>query len=70
MSDAGTLRKLDVRVLRHNLMGDVTRCHGEVTATRVDGGKGLVEVHVWAENQRGERTADGTATVELPRSDR
>jgi acyl dehydratase len=67
MSDAGTLRKLDVRVLRHNLMGDVTRCNGEVTGTRVEGEHGLVDLHVWADNQRGERTADGTATVELPR---
>jgi acyl dehydratase len=66
MSDAGRLRKLNVRVLRHNLMGDVTRCHGKVAATRVDDGRGLVELSLWSDNQRGERTADGTALVELP----
>jgi acyl dehydratase len=62
MGDDGWLSKLDVRVLRHNLMGDVTRCHGEVTA--VNGG--TVDIRLWAENQRGETTAAGTAVVELP----
>lgn len=66
MGDSGDLRKLNVRVLRHNLMGDVTRCHGEVTGTRLEDGRGLVDLSLWAENQRGERSADGTAVVELP----
>lgn len=61
----GFLRRLNVQVRRFNLVGDLTRCHGTVTGTRqVDDGW-LVELSVWAENQRGERTAFGTAEVRL-----
>jgi acyl dehydratase len=70
MGDEGFLRKLNARVLRHNLMGDVTWCRGEVVDTRVEDGAGLVELALRAENQRGELTADGTAIVEVPRRDR
>lgn len=31
-----------------------------------DDGRGLIDLDVWAEDQRGERTANGVATVELP----
>jgi hypothetical protein len=47
-------------------VGDLTRCKGVVTAKRVEDGKHLVDADIWAENQREERTAMGTATVELP----
>ena len=70
MGDDGFLRKLNARVLRHNLMGDVTWCRGEVVDTRVEDGAGLVELALRAENQRGELTADGTAIVEVPRRSR
>lgn len=70
MGDDGTLRALSARVLRHNLMGDVTRCAGKVTDKRLDGDRGLVDVDLWADNQRGERSAAGSATIELPRPKR
>jgi acyl dehydratase len=70
MGDNGFLRKLNARVLRHNLMGDVTWCRGEVVDARVEDGAGLVELALRAENQRGELTADGTAIVEVPRRSR
>ena len=67
MGDDGRLRVLNTRVLRHNLMGDATWCRGEIVATRVEDGAGLVELALRAENQRGELTAEGTAIVEVPR---
>ena len=70
MGDDGFLRRLNARVLRHNLMGDVTWCRGEVVDMRVEDGTGLVELALRAENQRGELTADGTAIVEVPRRSR
>lgn len=63
MGDDGVLRRLTVQVLRHNLIGDTTWCRGEVTA-REPGG--AVRLALRAENQRGELTAAGTATVILP----
>ena len=70
MGNDGFLRRLNARVLRHNLMGDVTWCRGEIVSTRVEDGAGIVELALRAENQRGELTADGTAIVEVPRRNR
>jgi len=39
---------------------------GVVTAKRIEDGQHLVDCDIWAENQRGERTALGSATVALP----
>jgi acyl dehydratase len=65
MGDQGVLRRLNVQVLRHNLIGDTTWCRGAVTGKREDG---VVELALRAENQRGETTAAGTAEVWLPRN--
>lgn len=63
MGNDGVLRRLNVQVLRHNLIGDTTWCRGEVTA-REPGG--LVQLSLHAHNQREETIAAGTATVRLP----
>ena len=60
----GFLRTLNVQIRRFNLIGDLTRCHGRITQVRgSSGGDTVVKVEVWADNQRGERTAFGTAEV-------
>lgn len=63
--DDGFLRQLHVQVRRFNMVGDLTTCRGIVTA-KTSTPQRLVHCEVWAENQRGERTAFGTAAVELP----
>ncbi len=67
MGDRGQLRRLNVQVRRHNLIGDVTRCRGVVTGKTDDEDEALVQLELHAVNQRGEITAGGTATVTLPR---
>jgi acyl dehydratase len=64
MGDAGFLRRLTVKVLRHNLIGDTTWCRGRVTGTAPDG---AVTLEIDGTNQRGETIAAGTAEVLLPR---
>jgi acyl dehydratase len=64
MGDASVLRRLNVQVMRHNLIGDTTWCRGQVTGKHADG---AVVLALRAENQRGETTAIGTAEVVLPR---
>ena len=64
--DLGFTRRLNGRVTRPNLVGDLTRMHGEVTAKRIDKGETLVDIAWWGENQRGERNCDGTAVIRLP----
>ncbi len=71
MGDDGELRRLSAQVRRHNLIGDVTWCRGTVTGKREeDDGLALADVDLTAENQRGEVTAKGSATVALPRRSR
>lgn len=67
--DRGFTRRLHGRVTRPNLVGDLTRMHGEVTGKRKEAGEALVDIRWWGENQRGERNCDGTAVVCLPSRD-
>jgi acyl dehydratase len=66
VGDAGFVRMLDVKLRRPNIFGDVSWCRGKVTGKRVEDGIHLVDLDVHVENQLGETTAGGTATVELP----
>jgi acyl dehydratase len=63
IGDAGFLRRLNVRVLRHNLIGDTTWCRGTVSGKEPGG---VVHLALRADNQRGETTASGSATAVLP----
>lgn len=64
----GTVRKLGVRFVALVRLDDVITCTGTVVARRPakDGqGQNLVELEVWAENQRGEKVVTGRATAAL-----
>lgn len=65
MGDNAILRRLHVQVRRFNLVGDTTWCRGTVAGTRQEEGEHLVDIDVRAEDQRGELTAKGEATVAL-----
>ena len=67
MGDQGQLRRLRTQVRRHNLIGDVTWCRGAVTGKTEERGEALVHIDLHAVNQRDETTANGSATVALPR---
>jgi acyl dehydratase len=63
---AGRVRKLGVRFAALVRPGDTVTCRGRVMATSQKDGVNLVELDVWAENQRGEKVVTGKATVALP----
>ena len=65
-SNLGSLDSLKVRLVRPNFIYDTTWCKGRVTGKSVRDGKYEVELELWCENQRGEITANGSATVALP----
>jgi acyl dehydratase len=69
MGDAGVLKRLRVELRGFNLVGDTTWCRGRVSRKYVKDGYALVDIEIRAENQRGERTATGVATVILPPRD-
>lgn len=64
----GFLEELSGQIRRFNLIGDLTRCHGEVEELMNPDaqGHGRVRLRIWADNQRGETTAKGWAVVRLP----
>jgi acyl dehydratase len=56
------VRKLAVRFAGLVRLKDTITCRGRVLATR----GGLVDLELWAENQRGEKVVTGKATFSLP----
>ena len=66
IGDDGFLRRLDVQIRRHNVVGDIVWCRGKVVGKRMEDGRAIVECEVWGENQNGELSVKGTAEVELP----
>ncbi len=66
MGDDGFLKKFYYEIRSFNYVGDATWCYGKVVQKRVENGEHLVDLELWAKNQRGEITAPGKATVVLP----
>jgi len=66
----GTVRKIGVRFAGLVRLGDVITCRSTVVARSPakDAGAGLnlVDLELWAENQKGEKVVTGRATVALP----
>jgi acyl dehydratase len=67
MGDDGWLWKLDCEFRLFNYVGDTHWMRGRVTRRYVADGVGpAIDLDVWGENQRGEVTCPGHATVLLP----
>jgi acyl dehydratase len=67
MGDDGWLWKLDCEFRRFNYVGDTQWLRGTVTKKYLaDGDRPAVDLELTAENQRGETTTPGHATVLLP----
>ncbi len=69
MGDAAFLKRVRTEMRRFNTMGDSTWCKGKVSRKYVKDGHALVDLEIWGENQRGEVTTPGVATVILPSRD-
>jgi hypothetical protein len=67
MGDDAWLWKLDCEFRRFNYVGDTHWMRGRVTRHYLaDGDRPAVDLEIWGENQRGETTCPGHATVLLP----
>ena len=69
MGNAAFLKRLRVEARRFNIMGDSTWLKGKVERKYIKDGHTLVDLEIWGENQRGEITTPGKATVLLPSRD-
>lgn len=65
MGDDGFLRRMNVEVRRHNVLGELVTIDGVVTS--VDPLSGVVGLQLNAVNQDGHESARGTAEVVLPK---
>lgn len=65
MGDDGFLSSLDVQVRRHNLIGELVTCGGEVSAVDTETGEVSLTLRAW--NHDGHESARGSATVVLTR---
>lgn len=63
---AGTVRRLGVRFAALVRLKDTVTCRARVLAKTSKDDRHLVDVEVWAENQRGEKVVTGRATLALP----
>ncbi len=67
MGDDAWLWKLDCQFRKFNYVGDTHWMRGRVTRTyRADGGRPAIDLDVWGENQRGDTTTPGHASILLP----
>jgi acyl dehydratase len=66
IGDDGFLRHSKTEVRRHNPEGDTLFINGEVTGTRVEEGRHIVDIRHEGRNQDGELSIRGTAEVWLP----
>ncbi|MEY2569812.1 MAG: hypothetical protein QOE63_162 [Acidimicrobiaceae bacterium] len=66
MGDDALLVAVEDRIKGFNTLGDLTQLHGEVIAVDHEGEWPEVAIEVTCDNQREERTAQGTLRVRLP----
>jgi hypothetical protein len=67
MGDDAWLWKLDCEFRKFNYVGDTHWMHGRVIKKYLaDGDRPAVDLEIWGQNQRGERTTPGHATILLP----
>jgi acyl dehydratase len=67
MGDDAWLWKLDCEFRRFNYVGDTHWMRGRITQKYLaDGERPAVDLDIWGENQRGETTTPGHATILLP----
>ena len=62
---AGRVRKLGVRFAALVRLRDTVTCRGRVLSKSSKDDVHLVELEIWAENQRGEKVVTGKATIAL-----
>jgi acyl dehydratase len=68
MGPHGNLRRLACQYRGMDIPGHPITAKGVVTRKYEDAGAFLVDCDIWLENDQGQRTTPGSATVALPRS--
>ncbi len=68
MGPHGNLRRLSCQYRGMDIPGSPVTARGVVSSKYEEDGEYLVDCEIWLENQEGQRTTPGRATVSLPRN--
>jgi acyl dehydratase len=60
------VKKLEVSYRKMDVVNETITAKAVVKAKRTEGGEHLVDLELWAENGKGEKTTPGSAVVSLP----
>jgi acyl dehydratase len=66
IGEAGDIKRLGCQYRALNFRGDTLTARGRITRKYQENGEDLVDLDVWVENQHGDNTCPGSATVRLP----
>ena len=66
VGEEGDIKRVGCQYRALNFRGDILTAHGKVTRKYKEGGHCLIDLDVWVENQNGDNTCPGSATVCLP----
>jgi acyl dehydratase len=64
--DHGVVREMETSIHLPNIIGDIVRFTGEVSAKRIEKGEHIVDIVYLGKRQDGELSCKGTASVRLP----
>jgi acyl dehydratase len=67
IGEDGDIKRVGCQYRALNFRGDVLTAHGKITNKYTENGEHLVDLDVWVENQKGDNTCPGVATVRLPK---
>jgi acyl dehydratase len=65
-SESGKVKRVACQYRGMDMIAKDVTCRGVVTGKRSQDGRNVVELEVWTEDPKGNRTTPGTAWVELP----
>jgi len=66
VGNKGFVKKFNCDFRGMDVPGDTLTCRGTITKKYVEGDERLVELDIWMENGKGEKTTPGSALVALP----
>jgi acyl dehydratase len=66
VGDQGRVKRVACQYRGMDLVNEDVICHGRITKKSRQDGENIVELEVWTEDPKGQKTTPGTAVVSLP----
>jgi acyl dehydratase len=66
VGDGGKVKQVACQYRGMDMVNEDVICHGAITKKSQENGENIVELEVWTEDPKGQKTTPGTAVVSLP----